>query len=179
MTESETGAPRVSVIISTYDRAALLPRAVNSVLAQTFSDYELIIVDDCSSDDTQEVIAEFTDPRIRSVRHKENRGLPASRNTGVRNAKGEYIAFLDDDDEYTPERLSLQVSRFEAASPAVGLVYGWMDKVDDSTGHIEPAYRFTDDGGGGYFRTCATLAYTLPVTHITHKDVGMPTGRRI
>ena len=65
----QSATPKVSVIIPTYNRAALLPRAVNSVLAQTFQDYEIIIVEDCSPDNTQDVIAAFSDPRIRLIRH--------------------------------------------------------------------------------------------------------------
>ena len=78
------GNPRVSVVITTYNRAAMLPRAIRSVLAQTYEDYELIIVDDCSADDTPEVTRTFVDPRIRIVRHPDNRGHPAAVNTGIR-----------------------------------------------------------------------------------------------
>ena len=125
--------PKVSVIIATYNRAALLPRAVNSVLSQIYSDYEIIIVDDCSSDKTQEVIQEFTDPRIRSIRHKTNQGAAAARNTGIAHARGKYIAFLDDDDECTPNRLADQVSVLDT-NPDIGVVYGWIEEVNDATG---------------------------------------------
>ena len=126
-------SPKVSVIIATYNRAALLPRAVNSVLAQTYTDFELIIVDDRSSDDTQEVIRTFTDPRIRVIRHEANRGAAAARNTGISEARGEYIAFLDDDDECMPNRLADQVSVLDA-NPDVGMVYGWIEEINDATG---------------------------------------------
>lgn len=125
--------PKVSVIIPTYNRASLLPRAVNSVLAQTYGDYEVIIVDDCSTDDTQRVIAEFTDSRIRQFRHKVNRGVSAARNTGIANARGEYIVFLDDDDECTPSRLADQVPVLDQ-KPDVGMVYGWIEEVNDALG---------------------------------------------
>ena len=137
---------KVTVVITTYNRADLLPRAVESVLAQTYADYEIIIVDDCSSDDTQDVIATFSDPRIRSFRHERNRGQSAARNTGILNAKGEYIAFLDDDDEYLPANLEARVHRMEKAPPEVGLVYGWKDEVDDSTGEVRPHIRHTLEG---------------------------------
>lgn len=125
--------PKVSVIIATYNRADLLTRAVNSVLAQSFTDYEIIVVDDCSSDDTQEVIRTFTDPRVRPLRHETNQGAAAARNTGISQAKGEYIAFLDDDDECTPNRLADQVSALDS-NPNVGMVYGWIEEVNDATG---------------------------------------------
>ena len=109
--------PKVSVIVPTHNRADLLPRAVDSVLAQTYGDYEMVIVDDCSSDNTQDVIAGFSDPRIRSFRHDRNRGQSAAINTGIAHARGEYIGFLDDDDEWLPTKLEGQVALLEASSP--------------------------------------------------------------
>ena len=127
------GAPTASLIITTYNRARLLPRAVNSVLDQTYEDYELIIVDDCSTDSTPEIIQSFNDPRIRSFRHEANQGLAAARNTGIANARGEYIAFLDDDDECTPNRLADQISILDS-NPDSGLVYGWIEEINDANG---------------------------------------------
>ena len=133
---NQSDNPKVSVIITTYNRADLLPRAVNSVLSQTYADFELIIVDDCSSDNIQSVVADFSDPRVRSIRHERNRGLSAARNTGLERARGEYIAFLDDDDEYLPCKLEDQVALLDASSPDVGLVYGWSNWIDDSSGRV-------------------------------------------
>ena len=141
-----TYTPRVTVVITTYNRAGLLTRAIESVLAQTYTDYEIIIVDDCSSDNTQEVIAGLDDPRIRSFRHERNRGLSAARNTAIFNARGEYVALLDDDDEWLPMNLELRVRRFDNSSSKVGLVYGWRDVVDDSTGKVRPYTRHTLEG---------------------------------
>ena len=138
--------PKVSVIISTHNRADMLPRAVNSVLNQVYDDFEIIIVDDASSDDTQAVIAGLYDPRIRSLRHDTNRGHSASINTGISHAKGEYIAFLDDDDEWLPNKLERQVAVFQSSPPEVALVYGWMDRIEDSTGRLIPSYRNTFEG---------------------------------
>ena len=86
--------PKVSVIVPTHNRADLLPRAIDSVFAQTYDDYEIVIVDDWSSDGTQDAIAGFADPRIRSFRHDRNRGQSAAINTGIAHARGEYIGFL-------------------------------------------------------------------------------------
>ena len=119
---NQTKDPKVSVIIPTYNRASLLPRAVNSVLAQTYSDYEIIVVDDCSPDNTQDVIAAFSDPRIRSFRHVTNRRQSAAINTGIANARGEYIAFLDDDDEFTPTSLADRLAVFASSPTEVALV---------------------------------------------------------
>ena len=140
------GEPKVSVIVATHNRADLLSRAVDSVLAQTYGNYELVIVDDCSSDDTQDVIGGCSDPRIRSFRHDRNEGKSAAINTGIAHARGEYIGFLDDDDEWLPKKLEGQVALLDASSPKVGLAYGWMDRVDDSSGRVIPAYRNTVEG---------------------------------
>ena len=138
--------PKVSVIIPTYNRDRLLPRAVNSVLAQTYDDYEIIIVDDCSTDDTQQVVAAFADSRIRHFRHEVNKGVSAARNTGIANARGEYIAFLDDDDEWLPTRLAKQSALMDAAPPKVGFVYGWMDVVYGPDDVGKPLGRLTAEG---------------------------------
>jgi glycosyltransferase involved in cell wall biosynthesis len=99
----------VSVIIPTYKRASLIARSINSVLRQTYRDIEVIVVDDGSPDNTGEVVAAIRDERVRYMRHERNKGLPATRNTGIRAASGEYVAFLDDDDEWLPEKLEQQV----------------------------------------------------------------------
>ena len=92
--------PTVTIIIPTYNRAHLLGRAIRSVLTQTFHNWELIVVDDASTDNTKEVAYSFQDPRIHYLCHETNRGGPAARNTGIREARGLYIAFLDSDDEW-------------------------------------------------------------------------------
>ena len=138
--------PKVSVIIATYNRAGLLPRAVNSVLNQTLEEYETIIVDDASSDDTQQIIAGFDDPRIRSVRHEVNRGQSVATNTGIARARGEYVTLLDDDDEWPADRLRRMVAVLDDAPPNVGLVYGWRISVDDSTGEIVEYPHHTHEG---------------------------------
>jgi len=117
----------VSVVLTTYNRAELLPRAINSVLIQSFCDFELIVVDDHSQDGTAEICEAFTDKRIRYVQHTENRGLGAARNTGISLAGGEFIAFLDDDDEWLPSKLEKQVIHFRTVPQSVALVYCWMD----------------------------------------------------
>lgn len=103
-------APLVSVVIATYRRAALVPRAIRSVLDQTVANLEVIVVDDASPDDTERAVNAIDDARVRYTRHKMNRGLPASRNTGMRLARGKFIAFLDDDDEWFPTKIEKQVA---------------------------------------------------------------------
>lgn len=108
--------PRVSVIIPTYNRAHLVHEAVDSVLTQTFRDLEVIIVDDGSTDDTSAVLAMYTDPRVRVI-YQENQGKGAARNTGIRAACSEYVAFLDSDDLWLPHKLERQLAMLTNHSP--------------------------------------------------------------
>lgn len=122
---ARTPAPRVSVILPTRNRADLLPRATSSVLGQTFQELELIVVDDASTDHTREVLAGLAeaDPRVRTVHLPEPGGAAAARNRGIEQARGELVAFLDDDDEWLPSKTELQVAVLERTGPEVGAVY--------------------------------------------------------
>lgn len=95
----------ISVILPTYDRGATIPRAIDSVLAQSYSDWELVIVDDGSTDETQAVLAGYEDPRIRVVRHDRNKGVTAAENTGFDSMRGDYFTMLGSDDEMLPDAL--------------------------------------------------------------------------
>ncbi|HOK35557.1 MAG TPA: glycosyltransferase family 2 protein [Candidatus Pacearchaeota archaeon] len=125
--------PKISVIIPTYNRKDLLPRALQSVLNQTYKDFELIIVDDGSTDNTKEIVEEFQkkDPRIFYLRNEKNNGQAAARNLGIKSAKGEYIAFQDSDDEWLPEKLEKQKKVFERGPEDLGVVYTWFLIQDD------------------------------------------------
>ncbi len=133
--------PKVSVIIPTHNCALYLPNALRSVLAQTFSDYEIIVVDDGSTDNTREVVERFIEQhplRIRYI-YQERQERSAARNRGIRAAAGEYIAFLDADDEWLPHKLSRQVPALDA-SPEIGLVHSdivFMDKEGQDCGAPE------------------------------------------
>lgn len=105
--------PIVSVVIPTYRRPELVVRAVRSVLAQTYPHLEVIVVDDCSPDNTQTALAQIGDVRVRCIRHERNMGLPAARNSGIRAAIGAYIAFLDDDDEWKPHKTERQLAMMD------------------------------------------------------------------
>lgn len=102
----------VSVIIPTFNRAGMVSRAVSSVLGQTFQDFELIVVDDGSQDDTPRVLEAFND-RIRILSHPKNMGVSAARNSGIKAAKSPLIAFLDSDDHWLPRKLAVQTAFFE------------------------------------------------------------------
>jgi glycosyltransferase involved in cell wall biosynthesis len=115
--------PSVSVIIPTYNRPFFLRSAIESVFNQTFQDFEIIVVDDASDCSAQELLSGFKDIRLRYIRHDYNKGEAASRNTGITNSSGEFLAFLDDDDEWLPDKLTLQVDLLEKAPLKVGAVY--------------------------------------------------------
>jgi len=123
--------PLLSVIIPTHNRAKMLKRAIGSVLAQTWQDFEVIVVSDGSTDNTEEVGESFKDPRMHLLKHESARGASAARNTGLRVSNGKYIAFLDDDDEWTLNKLEVQLPVIQRSGPEVGLVYCWMDYVHE------------------------------------------------
>ena len=132
-------SPIVSVVIPTHNRAHLLGRALRSVLRQSFTDFELIVVDDASADDTTNIINGFPDKRIKYIRHGSNLGAPAARNTGIANARGHYIGLLDDDDEWYPEKLAKQVLKFSQVPETVGLIYSGYE-VRESDGRLLRTY---------------------------------------
>ena len=103
----------VSVIIPTYNRAKLLKRAIESVLNQTFQDFELIVVDDGSTDDTKEIVKSFNNQKIIYIYQENFGGAALPKNVGIKMAQGKYIAILDSDDEWLPEKLQKQVTLFE------------------------------------------------------------------
>lgn len=103
-------APLVSIVIPAYNSAALIGATLRSVQAQTMCDWEAIIVDDCSKDDLAGVIDGFADPRFRLIRHQVNGGASAARNTGIAAARGRFIAFLDADDLWRPDKLEKQIA---------------------------------------------------------------------
>lgn len=123
--------PAVSVVLPTYNRADRLPRSIRCVLNQTYTDFELIVVDDASTDDTEAVVAGFDDPRIEYVEHGRNRGASAARNTGIDRARGGVVAFQDSDDEWLSEKLRRQMEVFRDAPADVGVVYTGMWRTVD------------------------------------------------
>jgi glycosyltransferase involved in cell wall biosynthesis len=138
--------PRVSVILPTFNRATLVGRAIASVLAQTDPDFELIVVDDGSRDETAAVVDRFAaDRRVRSLVLPANRGAAAARNVGVAESRGRFIAFQDSDDEWLPDKLERHLAAF-AGAPEVGVVYSDMQRVlFDGTSRYHRSPDITDD----------------------------------
>ncbi len=120
--------PKVSIIIPAYNAVSFLPDTIDSVYSQSLQDYEIIIVNDGSSDTTEQWASQITDSRVRLI-SQENQGLAGARNTGLTQARGEYIAFLDADDLWQPTKLEKQVKILDE-NPEVGLVYTWVSLID-------------------------------------------------
>ena len=127
-------APTVSVIIPAYNREGTVLRAINSVLGQTFRDLEVIVVDDGSTDRTVEVVNQDQDGRIRLLRHIRNMGAAEARNTGMKAAAGRYIAWLDSDDEWMPDKLQVQLDAFVHAAPDQKACYTSFERIDERFG---------------------------------------------
>jgi glycosyltransferase involved in cell wall biosynthesis len=123
--------PKVSVIITAYNSMTYLPETVESVLRQTFSDFEVLIIDDGSSDDIVQWASGLVDPRVRLISQK-NQGVGVARSTGIAHAQGEYVAFLDGDDLWEPTKLEKQVRCFQK-NPKVGLVHTWLAGIDQQS----------------------------------------------
>lgn len=112
--------PLVTVVIPTFNRRHLIEEALDSVFAQSFTDYEVVLVDDGSTDGTETLVKKKYGERLRYIR-QENQGISGARNTGIANASGKYVAFLDSDDKWLPQKLARQVAYMEA-HPEIGLL---------------------------------------------------------
>ena len=131
--------PAISVVIPLYNKEPYVARALNSVLAQTFQDLEVIVVDDGSTDGGAAIVKEFDDPRIRLIR-QENQGVSVARNNGVEASRAELVAFLDADDEWLPRHLRI-IDRLRAKYPEAG-AYATGFKIHKSNGkEILPKFR--------------------------------------
>jgi glycosyltransferase involved in cell wall biosynthesis len=149
--------PKVSIIIPTFNRANFIAQAIDSVLAQTYDDFEVIVVDDGSSDMTPEILVGYVDDRLVHLT-QNNRGRSSARNRALTIARGEYIAFLDSDDTYLPDKLALQVS-FLDNHPDVGMVYTSAACIDEEGRGID--YRYIASMSGLIYRY---IAFFEPIT---------------
>ena len=124
--------PTVSIIVPTYDRVTLLPRALDSIIAQTFNDWEIVLVDDGSTDETDSLAWDYASrlgPRFNYVR-QSHAGSSAARNRGIEAGRGRFVAFLDSDDEFLPGKLERQMKLFEL-KPELGFAYSDFSFIDD------------------------------------------------
>jgi glycosyltransferase involved in cell wall biosynthesis len=138
--------PTFSIVITTYNRARIVRRCIDSCLAQGFADFEIVVVDDGSADDTAAILAAgYDDPRLRVVAHEANRGINPSRHTGASNARGEWVVVIDSDDELLPGALE-RLRELIAGLPEGVRVLRSRQVHDD--GHVTPG--FVPDGPYGY-----------------------------
>jgi len=121
--------PLVSVILPTYNRASTLERAIQSVLNQTFTDFELIIIDDGSTDDTDLILSKYAESESVTVLFRNRRGCSAARNAGITIARGRYLAFQDSDDEWLPDKLAKAVAALAQSDAETGVFYSDMRMV--------------------------------------------------
>jgi len=125
-----------SVVLPTYNRAGIVVDAVRSVLAQTYVDFELIIVDDRSTDDTQAVLAEINDPRVTVVTNCRSKGTAGARNMGILLARGPWVCQIDSDDLWSPDMLQRLAEAIANAPADTGIVYGSLAYLDRGTGRV-------------------------------------------
>lgn len=166
--------PKVSVIIPTYNRAELLAEAISSVFIQTFQDFEIIVADGDSTDNTKEVVFNFG-PKVKYFNEKHT-GLPASgRNLGLRNASGDYIAFLDSDDIWLPEKLEKQ-SLYIQKHPQYPIVYSnaWKTDISGKRKHLFAEPELFKEGT--IFRDLLKINFVPLLTVLMKREVLQKTG---
>ncbi len=135
----------VSIVIPTLNRAHLVTRAIKSVLNQTYQFFEIIVVDDGSMDETEKVVQRIGNKRIKYIKHQKTMGPGAARNTGIDVSYGDYIAFLDSDDEWLPTKLEKQINLFKKSTFNTGLIYCGVAHIDQINRNVKekwiPKYR--------------------------------------
>jgi len=170
---------KVSVIIPTYNRAGFLRTAIISVLNQSFQDFEIIVVDDASTDNTPEVVTHFGDERIKYIRNNTSKGAAGSRNVAIMSSTCTYIAFLDDDDEWLPKKLQMQISILEKSSiDIVGIHTGiiQIEKVGRKIFSQEIVENGEDPFESNYITTSSVLLRRSCFERVGLFDENMPTG---
>lgn len=152
----------VSIIMPSYNTGRFISETINSVLNQTYTNWELIIVDDCSNDDTDAVVAMYNDERIRYLKNEENSGAAISRNRALREAKGKWIAFLDSDDLWTSDKLKKQIEFMKKNDYKFSYTnYGEIDEESNLLGRtVTGPKRITQTGMYNYcWPGCLTVMY--------------------
>ena len=166
MTVNDT--PTVSALLATNNRPDMVRGALQSILDQTFTDFEVIVVDDGQEVSAEEAVRSFDDSRIRYIKHDTQRGCAGSRITGINASSGRYIAYLDDDDRWMPEKLSTQVARMEAAPADVGFSFTAVKQVFDTHTQVTTV----PDGVADYFdQALAVWSGFLSVTLLFKREV--------
>ncbi len=129
--------PYFSVILPVFNRRNKISEAIQSVLNQSYTNWELLVIDDCSTDDTANIILAYTDSRINYLKNLKNQGPAGSRNNGIKNAKGKIISFLDSDDQYFPDFLEKTFQVLKLVNPNVGFIWTGLEVIYSSGKKIE------------------------------------------
>lgn len=160
----------VSIIIPTYNRSALVTRAIKSIINQTYTEIEVIVVDDSSTDNTHEQIESLRqiDQRIKYFRHNNNQGAQAARNTGIKESRGHYIAFLDSDNEWLPHKLESQMKLFLNDINSPDVVYCGYKKIS-ITGEV--VHEYIPQFRGEIYKQCLSKWLTDTSTVLVQKNV--------
>jgi glycosyltransferase involved in cell wall biosynthesis len=145
LSDQHKPTPLVSVILPTYNRASLVGRAIQSIIHQDFQDFEIILIDDGSTDGTPRLFKDLPDARINYIRLDENRGIGVARHTGLNYARGDYIAFLDADDIWLEGKLLLQLRAFDLF-PRIELIFGNYVNINQVLGTQELGFTQTEHG---------------------------------
>jgi len=174
-------SPKVSVIVPTFNRPALLAQAIDDVLRQTWQDLEVIIVDDAATTTTRDLVRRFDSGKVRLLSHTQPRGAAAARNTGLRRARGAYVAFLDDDDRWLPTKLSRQLDRLHSSAADTTLIYCGFETISERTGRVvksflprQPVLGFADFLQRTAFGTSIPLIARRSIEEIGLFDEGLP-----
>lgn len=159
---------KVSVLIPTFNRAGTILRAINSVLKQSYENLECIVVDDASTDETLKLLSQVTDPRLKIYTLKENKGVSSARNFGFSKSSGEWIALLDSDDEWLPQRLEKQLE-FAKNHPDLPLIHG--EEIWIRNGKRVNPKKIHEKSGGKIFRNCLHLCLISPSATLMKKSL--------
>jgi glycosyltransferase involved in cell wall biosynthesis len=168
--------PAVSVVVPTFNRARLLPEALDSIFAQTCRPLEVLVVDDGSTDDTESVLQPYVARHGVRVLRQSNGGPSAARNRGMEAARGEYVAFLDSDDLWLPVKLAVQIPALDARPEAV-MSYSNFLEFDPDTGSVRTHYRRREVRSGDLYRTlvCKKL-HCAPPTVVVRRTTALRIG---
>lgn len=166
--------PLVSVILPTYNCANFLPASIGSILSQTYHSYEIIVIDDGSTDNTKEVLVPFIQ-RITYINLEQNKGLPAARNVGIRSAQGKYIAFIDADDLWMPEKLQTDIEYFGKYQDA-GMVYSLHTNIDAEGCVLDGALKKRLPAGNIFNQLFSEQNFIIASSVIVRKEVFETTG---
>ena len=164
----------VSVILPTYNCAHFLSESVGSILLQTYNPYEVIVVDDGSTDNTKEVLNPFMH-RIKYIKLEQNKGLPAARNIGIQSAQGKYIAFIDADDLWLPEKLQTDIEYF-GKHPDISMIYSKHMNIDDKGRVLDGCTKKRLPSGNIFIQLFSEQNFIIPSSVVVQKEVFETTG---